>query len=70
MNPNDVIMSSFHDHIMANTWRLIFERQIEPAQPTLQAQSKPDFMLLEQLLPEYRLIGLALADHPKQRRLN
>jgi hypothetical protein len=55
---------------MANTWRLIFERQIEPAQPTLQAQSKPDFMLLEQLLPEYRLIGLALADHPKQRRLN
>jgi hypothetical protein len=68
MNLNELIMSHPHDHIMANTWRLIFEEK-SPAnafQPA--AQSAPDFLVLEQLLPEYRLIGLTLADPNKNRR--
>jgi hypothetical protein len=69
MNSNDGIMSNAHDHIMANTWRLIFDRT---ARSTLANPFSltPDFSLLEQLLPEYRLIGLSLADKNKPRRLN
>lgn len=55
-----------NDHIMANTWRLIFERNSRRSSkfPT---PPKPDFSLLEQLLPEYRLIGRCLALDKNQR---
>lgn len=54
-----------HDHIMANTWRLIFERKSrsKTATPSLLA----DLRRLEQLLPEYRLIGLFLANDSQRR---
>jgi hypothetical protein len=69
MNPNDGIMNSSRDHIMANTWRLIFEGKSRPSLTSLASPSIPDFSILEQLLPEYRLIGLCLADNNKKRRL-
>jgi hypothetical protein len=53
---------------MANTWRLILERQLRPATKRNMSQPVPDFMLLEELLPEYRLIGLSLAE--RKDRLN
>lgn len=67
MNTTEGIMGNFHDHIMANTWRLILEGQLPPAKKMRPA---PDFTVLEQLLPEYRLIGLSLADKARQRRSN
>ncbi len=70
MNTTEGVMGSFHDHIMANTWRLIFEGQLPPDTKTKPAVAAPDFTVLEQLLPEYRLIGLSLADRAKQRRIN
>ena len=69
MNANDGIMNSSHDHIMANTWRLIFERKSRPSTTSIISPSIPDFSILEQLLPEYRLIGLCLADNNKNRRV-
>jgi hypothetical protein len=69
MNTNNSIMNSSRDHIMANTWRLIFERKSRPSTLSLISPSIPDFSVLEQLLPEYRLIGLCLADNNKNRRL-
>lgn len=68
MSTNEGIVSNSHDHIMANTWRLIFERQLRPASRRNPSQPVPDFMHLEELLPEYRLIGLSLAE--KKERLN
>ena len=68
MNTPEGVMGIFHDHIMANTWRLIFESQLPPAARTKTRAVAPDFTVLEQLLPEYRLIGLSLADRAKQRR--
>jgi hypothetical protein len=68
MNTTDGVMSSFHDHIMANTWRLIFERQLPLAQKNRRVRAAPDFTILEQILPEYRLIGLSLADRAKEDR--
>lgn len=70
MNSYDGIMSSDHDHIMANTWRLIFDRTARPSTTSLPSSAISDFSILEQLLPEYRLIGLSLADQNKERRLN
>lgn len=70
MNSYDGIMSSDHDHIMANTWRLIFDRTARPSTTSLSSSSVSDFSILEQLLSEYRLIGLTLADKNKNRRLN
>ena len=70
MNSYDGIMCSEHDHIMANTWRLIFDRTARPSPTSLPVSSVPDFSALEQLLPEYRLIGLSLAEKTKARRLN
>ncbi len=67
MNINELILSHPYDHIMANTWRLIFERESSLSTATSSAQSIPDMTVVEQLLPEYRLIGLALAND-KQRR--
>ena len=65
---NELIMNHPNDHIMANTWRLIFERTTQV--PSQVAASKSDFTILEQLLPEYRLIGLSLADEQGQRCRN
>ncbi len=60
------VMADPADHIMANTWRLIFERSSH-GPTTDQAGNSTDFTLLEQLLPEYRLIGLCLAEQQKDR---
>ena len=70
MNLNELVMSQPHDHIMANTWRLIFEEKLPAKAFQPDAPSAPDFAVLEQLLPEYRLIGLTLADPGKNRRHN
>jgi hypothetical protein len=65
---NELIMNHPNDHIMANTWRLIFEHTARI--PTQATASKSDFNILEQLLPEYRLIGLSLADERSKRCRN
>jgi len=70
MNSYDGIMSSDHDHIMANTWRLIFDRTARPSSTSLPSSSISDFSMLEQLLPEFRLIGLSLADKNRTRRFH
>jgi hypothetical protein len=70
MNSNDSIMSAAHDHIMANTWRLIFDRKARTSITSIPSSAITDFSILEQLLPEYRLIGLSLADKNNPRRLN
>lgn len=65
---NDLFqMKNPHDHIMANTWRLIFERN---SRPSLSQTEPRDLSKLEKLLPEYRLIGFALASNRNQRRVN
>lgn len=68
MNTTDGFMGSSHDHIMANTWRLIFEGKLSSAQKKRRMEAALDFTVLEQLLPEYRLIGLSLADQAKGHR--
>lgn len=68
MQINELILDHPNDHIMANTWRLIFERKAQLSSHLV--DSSPDFTLLEQLLPEYRLIGLSLAEERTQRRRN
>ena len=66
MDTFELMMVDPADHIMANTWRLIFERTSR--RPTTnQAGPRTDFTLLEQLLPEYRLIGLCLAEEKTDR---
>ncbi|HMQ53825.1 MAG TPA: hypothetical protein PKE64_20770 [Anaerolineae bacterium] len=57
------------DHIMANTWRLIFEQEVEPERGTPH-HSVRNFSILEQLLPEYRLIGHSLAGKRKRSQLD
>jgi hypothetical protein len=64
MNTNESILSNSRDHILANTWRLIFEHKLQPATVNL-SHPVPDFNLLEQLLFEYRLIGLSLAERKR-----
>ena len=70
MEMQEFVMNHPQDHIMANTWRLIFERQLQQAVPQQSPKPMPDFGLLEQLLPEYRMIGLSLADTEQKRRVN
>ncbi len=67
MNSNNWIMNQPHAHMMANTWRLILERN-----PLFreQCQDTPNFARLEELLPEYRLIGLCMVHNNKQHRTN
>lgn len=65
---NNSIMRHPHDHIMANTWRLILEHKFGPLQTKASPKSIANFDILEQTLPEYRLIGLSLADNHIQRR--
>jgi hypothetical protein len=67
MNTAEPIMTHPHDHIMANTWRLIFERKSRLAVTSPALLTTADFSLLEQVLPEYRLIGLCLAEDTKHR---
>lgn len=55
------------DHIMANTWRLIFERKPQSAKTTTLPSLPTDFGMLEQILTEYRLIGLSLAENDGNR---
>ena len=66
MNMVEPMMADPADHIMANTWRLIFERKSHYS-TTGRTATKTDFKLLEQVLPEYRLIGLCLAAEKKDR---
>ncbi len=67
MDGTDTVMHGPHDHIMANTWRLIFERKARQLPSSPLSHPIPDFSELEQLLCEYRLIGLSLAQ-PGQRQ--
>lgn len=64
----DSLMTHRHDHIMANTWRLIFERKSNPADIKTQIEQLVDDSVFEELLTEYRLIGLTLAtpNHPRR----
>ena len=64
------ITGSASDHIMANTWRLIFEGKSRPADSNSARRAVTDFSVLEELLPEYRMIGLYLADARKEGRYN
>ena len=61
MNMMDPFFSHPHDHIMANTWRLIFERKPQSPKTKGLPSLPTDLGLLEQVLTEYRLIGLSLA---------
>ncbi|NJN92934.1 MAG: hypothetical protein HC875_02010 [Anaerolineales bacterium] len=70
MNSNDGLMGNTQDHIMANTWRLIFDRTARRPSTSPLSTTNPDFSLLEELLSEYRLIGLSLAEKENPRRLN
>ncbi len=70
MNSNDGLMGNTQDHIMANTWRLIFDRTARRPSSSAPSTTGPDFLLLEELLSEYRLIGLSLAEKGNPRRLN
>lgn len=58
-------IETVQDHIMANTWRLIFEGN--PYQDPIAISPPPtDFSRLEEILPEYRLIGLHLAQRRRR----
>lgn len=70
MDSYDSSLEFISDHIMANTWRLIFERKARSLTSHTTPPAIPDFSVLEQLLPEYRLIGLALAGDKNQHRLH
>lgn len=59
-----------NDHIMANTWRLIFEQQPKTSKTKALPSLPNDFGILEQVLTEYRLIGLTLADGDHNRQLD
>ena len=59
-----------NDHIMANTWRLIFEQQPKTSKTKVLPSLPNDFGILEQVLTEYRLIGLTLADDDHNRQLD
>lgn len=68
MDAVEPVLDSANDHIMANTWRLIFERKSRSSRPVFDPRLAPDFSVLEQLLPEYRLIGMLLAESKSRSR--
>ncbi len=68
MDTFDSSSGYIRDHIMANTWRLIFEGNPRRKRSLVAPPPIPDFAELGQLLPEYRRIGLSLAGHSKQHR--
>lgn len=66
MNAQNTVLGNVQDHVMANTWRLIFERPYDHLTPTTPLPT-PDFSRLAEVLPEYRLIGLAMAINHSRR---
>lgn len=68
MDAVEPVLDSANDHIMANTWRLIFERKSRSSRPAFDPRLAADFSVLEQLLPEYRLIGMLLAESKSRSR--
>lgn len=64
---NQSFMRQPYDHIMANTWRLILENKADLPRPKIRAQLVTNGAVFEEVLMEYRLIGLSLAD-PRQPR--
>ena len=64
----ELILQHPSDHIMANTWRLIFECKSEPRRGQVPPLFVENPLGLEELLTEYRLIGLALSDVHAQRQ--
>ena len=70
MDAVEPVLASTNDHIMANTWRLIFERKSRSPRFIADSRLLTDFGLLEQLLPEYRLIGMLLAESKSRPRHN
>jgi hypothetical protein len=64
----DSLITHRNDHIMANTWRLIFERKSRLADVKTQLQRLAYDTAFEDLLAEYRLIGLSLASSNFSRR--
>ncbi len=67
---SELIMNDPQDHIMANTWRLIFAGTAHSTRSMVAHHSATDFAELEEVLPEYRLIGYSLADNTPHRRCN
>ncbi len=67
MTRNEVVLGSIQDHIMANTWRLIFEYRSGRSPVSNTPKPAPDFSRLAEVLPEYRLIGLHLAGNSQRR---
>jgi len=59
MNDTQIFLDTVQDHIMANTWLLIFEQN--SLSEFKRPQAMLDFARLVEVLPEYRLIGLHLA---------
>lgn len=68
MDPIVPLFNHPNDHIMANTWRLIFEQQPRTSNSKALPTLPTDFGMLEQILTEYRLIGLTLADGDHKRQ--
>lgn len=64
----DSLITHRNDHIMANTWRLIFERKSRSADMKTHHKQLADASAFEDLLTEYRLIGLSLANSNSPRR--
>lgn len=58
------------DHVMANTWRLIFEHKAQADPSANQPRRITDFEQLSELLAEYRLIGMSLAKRPASQTVN
>ncbi len=67
---SELIMNDPQDHIMANTWRLIFAGTAHSARSMIVHHSATDFSELEEILPEFRLIGFSLADSTPHRQYN
>ena len=67
---SELILLHPSDHIMANTWRLIFKHKSTPPDAKTHKPTVDDSLAFEELLSEYRLIGLSLADAHAQRRYN
>lgn len=65
MHEFELHMKRPQDHIMANTWRLILERRSKDK--TGKPMPMIDLTILEQVLPEFRFIGLCLSQRQNKR---
>lgn len=70
MSSKEFQMNHPRDHIMANTWRIILEGGIRSSAKMPSAELLEDFSVLEQLLPEYRMIGSSLVNGNDRKRPN